>query len=84
MSRKDKAALFREAISLGLPIEDDYMYRELGIEKPASYDAMKKEMQQRREAAAALGNSFPQQSGTATNRAEGFFADSPDYRALNW
>ena len=42
--------------SFNLPVSDDYLYEEFGIEKPANYEQMKKEQEDertRKEAAAA-------------------------------
>lgn len=83
--KTEKALLFKSARELGLPIEDDYMYQELGIEKPANYEQLKKDEQQRRnEMAARLAAASKEGKEPATNRGSSFFGESPDYRALNW
>lgn len=83
----EKAQLFNTAKNvLGLPIDDDYMYQELGIEKPKNYNQMKADAEKRREETLARLAAARETAGgeTATNRLKGFFGDSPDYRALNW
>lgn len=87
VSKVEKAALFNTARNvLGLPIDDDYMYQELGIEKPKNYNQLKAEAEKRREEVLARLAAERETAGgeTATNRLKGFFGDSPDYRALNW
>ena len=43
-----------------LPVSDDYLYEEFGVEKPADYDKLKAEQQQKKEALASLsGQQFP-------------------------
>ena len=56
-----KMQIISQLNSLGLPIDDEYLYQEFGIPKPADYDALKlkKELLQQ-QALNALNN---QQSG---------------------
>ena len=43
-----------------LPVSDEYLYEEFGIEKPDNYDQLKAEQQQKKEALASLpGQQFP-------------------------
>lgn len=82
----EKASLFKIARNdLNLPIDDDYIYQELGIEKPKDYDRMKEEERQRREEAAERMRQAREEreNETPENRAR-FFAKAPDYGALNW
>ena len=39
-----------------LPVSDDYLYEEFGVEKPADYDKLKAEQQQKKEALASIAN----------------------------
>lgn len=82
MSVNDKADLFKKALDMGLPIDDDYIYEQLGIEKPSDYTAIKKAQEERRQKQLeALRGS----SASAQNRADSFFADAPrGYGALDW
>lgn len=82
----EKANLFRVARNeLGLPIDDDYIYRELGIEKPADYDGMKEEEERRRaELAEKLRLMQQTREGEAPANRARFFGQAPDYRALEW
>lgn len=83
-----------------LPVDDDYLYEEFGIEKPANYEQVKKEREDertRKEAAAARireqdgdgGNEEPEppsaRKKSFRNRLAGFFAKAPDHgAALEW
>lgn len=81
MSRKDKAELlFSARVRLGLPIDDDYIYRELGIEKPEDYERLKREAEERAERESAMQDSRQQ----PVNRAERFFVTAPEYGAQKW
>lgn len=88
--KTEKAQLFNTAKNvLGLPIDDDYMYQELGIEKPKDYDRLKAEAEEHRQEIAArlaaLGGTDGQDGGdNPQNRMNGFFGTSPDCRALKW
>ncbi|MDO4213196.1 MAG: DUF935 family protein [Bacteroidales bacterium] len=82
----EKASLFKTARNdLNLPIDDDYIYQELGIEKPKDYERLKEEERQRREEAAERMRQVQEERGKEApeNRAR-FFAKAPDYGALNW
>lgn len=82
----EKASLFKIARNdLNLPIDDDYIYQELGIEKPKDYERLKEEERQRREEAAERMRQVQEERGKEApeNRAR-FFAKAPDYGALNW
>jgi phage gp29-like protein len=39
-----------------LPVSDDYLYEEFGVEKPADYDKLKAEQQQKKEALTSIDN----------------------------
>ena len=81
MSASEKADLFKKAIDMGLPIDDDYIYEQLGIEKPKDYAALKKEQADRQERQL---EALRQVRTTPENRARGVFSDAPGYGALDW
>ena len=81
MSASEKADLFKKAIDMGLPIDDDYMYEQLGIEKPKDYNALKQEQADRRERQLEALRS---ERETPENRATRFFGNAPQYGALEW
>ena len=81
MSSSEKADLFKKALDMGLPIDDDYMYEQLGIEKPKNYQALKQEQADRRERQMEALRSARE---TPENRLTRFFADAPRYGALEW
>ena len=81
MSASEKADLFKKAIDMGLPIDDDYIYEQLGIEKPKDYAALKKEQAERQERQL---EALRQVRTVPENRARSFFADAPGYGALDW
>lgn len=50
---KEKAeVIVKMKTQVGLPIDDDWLYNEFGIEKPANYDAIKQQQEEQRQAAA--------------------------------
>ena len=81
MSAAEKADLFKKAIDMGLPIDDDYMYEQLGIEKPADYSSLKQEQSDRRERQL---EALRQVKESPENRLTRFFVDAPQYGALEW
>lgn len=97
---KTKADLLAKAVTVfNLPLDDDYLYEQLNIEKPDNYEQLKAEMEEKKKAdsAAALGLSQFSSSGsggipaggggseTPKNRARPFFADAPQTDgALDW
>lgn len=82
MSVSDKADLFKKALDMGLPIDDDYIYEQLGIDKPADYAAIKKDQEERR---ARQLEALRGVSASPENKARSFFADAPGgYGALDW
>lgn len=81
MSASEKADLFQKTLNMGLPIDDDYIYEQLGIEKPRDYEALKKEQEELRERqleALRQGRETPQ------DKSRSFFRDAPRYGALDW
>ena len=38
-----QAEIVTKMVEIGLPIEDDYLYKTFGIDKPINYDALKKQ-----------------------------------------
>jgi hypothetical protein len=66
-----------------LPMDDDYLYEELGIDKPEEYERLKKELQER---AAASPLMMRQPALNPQNRAQPFFAVAPQDGdgALDW
>lgn len=81
MSASEKADLFKKAIEMGLPIDDDYIYEQLGIEKPKDYATIKKEQADRREKQL---EALRQVRATPEDKLRSFFRDAPQYGALNW
>lgn len=81
MSASEKADLFHKALDMGLLIDDDYIYEQLGIEKPKDYAALKKAQEEQREKQL---EALRQTHGTPENRAQSFFRDAPRYGALDW
>lgn len=95
---KTKADLLEKAVKVfGLPLDDDYLYEQLNIEKPDNYEQLKAEMEEKKKAEtlSALspfyssgGGGVPAGGGgseTPKNRARPFFADAPQTDgALNW
>jgi len=85
-SPKEKAELLSIARNqLGLPIDDDYIYQELGIEKPQNYDRLKEDARRRRKEAAERLRQLPS-GGKEAPENRGRFFDSAlgGYRALDW
>ena len=81
LGANEKADLFKKALDMGVPIDDDYIYEQLGIEKPKDYQALKQEqsdMRERQLEALRSAREAPE------NRASRFFADAPRYGALEW
>jgi hypothetical protein len=64
-------------------MDDDYLYEELGIDKPEEYERLKKELQER---AAASPLMMRQPALNPQNRAQSFFAVAPQDGdgALDW
>ena len=86
VSSTEKANLIKIAKNeLNLPIDDDYIYQELGIEKPKDYDRLKEEALKRKEEAAERMRQLTESGGKEAleNRAR-FFDTALDCRALNW
>ena len=81
MSASEKADLFKKALDMGLPIDDDYIYEQLGIEKPKDYASLKQEQTERRERQLEALRSVHE---APENRATRFFGDAPQYGALEW
>ena len=80
LTTAEKMELFRTARrDLCLPIDDDYIYEQLGIEKPQDYEARKTRL----EAEAAQARMETQAAG-ARNSAAGFFAGAPHAGASEW
>jgi hypothetical protein len=65
-----------------LPVDDDYLYEQMGIDKPDDYDRMKKELLEQMEKNRLMGP----MSLTPQNRAQSFFAVAPQQEngALDW
>ncbi len=78
---KSRAELLEKAATVfNLPMDDDYLYEQLGIEKPDNYEQMKKDAEEKKKAASPLAQMIQPQ-----NRAGSFFADAPhDDGALGW
>lgn len=70
---KAKAELLEKAVNVfNLPVADDYLYEQLGIEKPKNYEQLKAEQEEKKKAA----NPFTQMTQPA-NRSSSFFVDAP-------
>lgn len=83
VSKKEMAELFDTARNrLGLPIDDDYIYQELGIEKPTDYDRLKKDAERKRQTVAY--EPLRNDQAAPSNRSSGFFVTAPDYGAQKW
>nr|DAV78503.1 MAG TPA: portal [Caudoviricetes sp.] len=98
---KAKADLLEKAVTVfELPLEDDYLYEQLKIEKPDNYAQLKADMEEKKKASnpfAALpspvgaGSARPNTQGKGDNgtqpqnRAGSFFAEAPETDgALDW
>ena len=88
---KVKAELLEKAVNVfNLPIDDDYLYEQLNIERPDNYERLKAEMEEKKKAEnpftqmiQPLGNS--KNSQQPQNRSRSFFADAPHSDgALDW
>lgn len=84
--------VIQKAKSMGLPIDDDYIYKVLAIEKPDNYDAMKAEILAKEEANARLQEQMAKalEKKTGEDRTElknslmSFFSHAPNKGALNF
>jgi phage gp29-like protein len=91
-----RADVLLKAQQLGLPIDDEYIYSELNIDRPENYEQLKEEARQRREQQAlalqqaqqqAQQQDGQQQDGQQqpTNRTRSFFVRAPrNAGALEW
>ena len=88
-----RTELLEKAVGVfGLPIDDDYLYDQLCIEKPADYNRLKAEMEEKKKAVAAPGQPAAktpksQDPKNPQNHAASFFADAPAQTtggALEW
>ena len=88
---KVKAELLEKAVNVfNLPLDDDYLYGQLNIERPDNYEQMKAEMEEKKKAdnpfasmmqAPENGKNLQQPQ----NRSRSFFANAPqDDGALDW
>lgn len=78
---KIKAELLEKAVNtFHLPLADDYVYEQLGIEKPDNYDLLKKEAEEKKKAF----NPVPPVA-QPQNRSNSFFVEAPQKDgALGW
>ena len=80
---KTKAELLEKAVNVfNLPLDDDYLYEQLNIEKPGNYEQLKAEMEENGLSpfSSSGGGGVPAgggSSGTPQNRARSFFAHAP-------
>lgn len=87
-----RADILLKAQQLGLPIDDDYIYSELNIDRPQDYERLKEEARLRgeRQAQALQQAQQAQQEGQQgqqqpTNRTRSFFVSAPrNAGALDW
>ena len=78
---KVKAELLEKAVNtFHLPLADDYLYEQLGIEKPENYDLLKKEAEEKKKAFNPVPSVTQPQ-----NRSNSFFVEAPQKDgALDW
>lgn len=89
---KTKAELLEKAVNVfNLPVDDDYLYEQLHIEKPDNYEQLKVEMAEKKKADnpfAALANPpavDDKNSKQPQNRSRSFFGNAPQGDgALDW
>lgn len=97
---KVKAELLEKAVNVfNLPMDDDYLYEQLNIERPDNYERLKAEMEEKKKAENPFTNALSQFSSsggggipaggggseTPQNRSHSFFADAPHSDgALDW
>lgn len=62
--------LMRLGSSFHLPVSDDYLYEEFGIEKPANYEQLKKEQEGERKRPEAAAPQIPEQEGNGDEEGE--------------
>lgn len=84
---KSRAELLEKAINVfNLPLEDDYIYEQLNVEKPNNYELLKAEKEEKKNAKSLLAKiTQPQDPQQPRNTANSFFGDAPhDNGALDW
>lgn len=88
---KAKAELLEKAVNVfNLPVDDDYLYEQLNIERPDNYEQMKAELEEKKKADNPFASMMqPPENGKnlqqPQNRSRSFFADAPqDDGALDW
>lgn len=84
---KSRAELLEKAINVfNLPLEDDYIYEQLNVEKPNNYELLKAEKEEKKNAESLLAKiTQPQDPQQPRNAASSFFGDAPhDNGALDW
>ena len=71
---KTRAELLEKAVTVfGLPLDDDYLYEQLNVEKPDNYEQLKGEMEEKKK----VNNPFTQII-QPQNRSTRFFGKAPD------
>ena len=85
---KTRAELLEKAVTVfGLPLDDDYLYEQLNVEKPDNYEQLKAEMEEKKKADnpfASLGQ-IPAGNNTQPKNRVPFFGQAPDRNgALEW
>ena len=85
---KARAELLEKAVTVfGLPLDDDYLYEQLNVEKPDNYEQLKAEMEEKKKADnpfASLGQ-IPAGNNTQPKNRVPFFGQAPDRNgALEW
>ena len=95
---KVKAELLEKAVNVfNLPLDDDYLYEQLNIERPDNYEQLKAEMEEKKKAANPFAQMIQPPAGNDVtldkgknqqqpqNRSRSFFADAPHSNgALDW
>lgn len=71
---KTRAELLEKAVTVfGLPLDDDYLYEQLNVEKPENYEQLKAEIQEKKKADNPFAQIIQPQ-----NRSARFFGKAPD------
>ena len=91
ISRNDKMNIIEKLYNMGLPMSNDYLYEQFGIEKPENYNELIKKQEQAQEPAPSPleraggeAEPTPAEKKKITNWLSGFFGDARHDRALKW
>lgn len=88
---KTRAELLEKAVNVfNLPMDDDYLYEQLNIERPDNYEQLKAEMEEKKKADSPFAQMMQPLDNSKNprqpqNRSHSFFADAPHRDgALDW